>query len=876
VNSDQRRYQDSPPQDEQSVREFIVRTRKPSLQVIAAAFLIAFISVNASVWWMELIGGSAAVMMVSFVVLGILAWFTITVTQNNRDLVMMTEHQNALFSSVANLNNLFMLIVKGNGTITYYSSDYQKVFADARRFGLTSLDSLLESDGITPESTAKLRAAMEAGQPEVIFGELRDIEGNIQKVRIALRPIPRPVGYFVLSVSSLRRRTSDKNEPAQQADGDGYHAAHALPKAVQDALFAAPLGFCAFDKTGSPLFIHPEIEQWLGFGNNEIIDKRIRIQDIVNINPTTRDAKLELDSFEGEVLFKRANNTVAKAFVVQKIFLDADGQPGGCCTVIAPTDKPNPFRHASGTLSDEITESTSAAYLNDLLDNAPMGIALLDKHGQILRYNSFFASLTDIAQYESHGLSIVDIVDSEHKGEVVERINEILRTNQSAPEKPVSITLKGESPKTASLYLAHLPRSGDSSAEMVVHLINTTEQRSLEEKFAHSQKMQAVGQLAGGIAHDFNNLLTAMIGFCDLLLMRHPAGDQSFADIMQIKQNGNRAANLVRQLLAFSRRQTLQPKLIDITDVLAELSNLIRRLIGENIDLNMVHGKDLGMVKVDLGQFEQVIINLAVNARDAMSGSGGSLSIRSSCIQISRTSPVPKNWVSPTDEDPVSNGDYVLIEVIDTGTGIPKDIIRKIFEPFFSTKEVGAGTGLGLATVYGIIKQTGGHIFVASEENKGTTFALLFKRYEPEVEKKTITADSDAGSSMANADLTGKSTILLVEDEAPVRMFASRALRNKGYTVLEADCGEAAIELMQQEGGKVELIISDVIMPGIDGPSMVKEVWKQFPHLQVIFISGYAEDALGKMEDSENEFFFLPKPFTLKQLAEKVKEVTSK
>ena len=381
-----------------------------------------------------------------------------------------------------------------------------------------------------------------------------------------------------------------------------------------------------------------------------------------------------------------------------------------------------------------------------------------------------------------------------------------------------------------------------------------------------------MGQLAGGVAHDFNNLLTAMIGFCDLLLMRHQAGDPSFADIMQIKQNANRAANLVRQLLAFSRRQTLQPKTVDLTEVLAELSNLIRRLIGENIQMHMQHGRDLGMVKADQGQLEQVIINLAVNARDAMKG-GGTLTIRSSNITVSGPESLPRDLIAPTEEDVIVPGDYVLVEVTDTGTGMSADIVKNIFEPFFSTKEVGSGTGLGLSTCYGIIKQTGGYIFVRTGLGAGTSFFLYFKRYE-DVAPAVV---AETHEEKAGGDLTGRATVLLVEDETPVRIFAARALRNKGYEVLEADSGENALEVFAEYTGPIDLIISDVMMPGINGPKMIDSLYSTYSArmegIKVVFISGYAEDAFVDSYGQERSFNFLPKPFTLKQLASKVKEV---
>ena len=504
--------------------------------------------------------------------------------------------------------------------------------------------------------------------------------------------------------------------------------------------------------------------------------------------------------------------------------------------------------------------------LSKFIASSPFPTLLITPEGLVKEWNIALNELTKINNTEPNW-SFYDIISENNHADVKSQIEKIIE-GANEDKKPLEITFNDNDNKTGLLYLNLLEQG---SPEIIARIIDTTEQKNLEQRFTHSQKMQAVGQLAGGIAHDFNNLLTAMIGFCDLLLLRHPAGDQSFADIMQVKQNANRAANLVRQLLAFSRRQTLQPKMLDITDVLAELSNLIRRLIGENIELKITHGRDLGMVKADQGQLEQVLINLAVNARDAMLN-GGKLTIQTSQITINRiTNPLSRDLIPPTEEEFMSDGNYVLVEVIDTGTGIPHNIIQKIFEPFFSTKEVGSGTGLGLSTVYGIIKQTGGYIYVSSQANIGTKFSLFFKRYQVEDVKPVV----EAIEKQTNDDLTGKGTLLLVEDETPVRAFAARALRNKGYTVLEADCGEMGIEVMAEQGAEVDLIVTDVIMPGINGPTMIEKISPDFPNVKVIFISGYAEDAFVKNYGSEREFNFLAKPFTLKQLASKVKEVIS-
>jgi two-component system cell cycle sensor histidine kinase/response regulator CckA len=329
---------------------------------------------------------------------------------------------------------------------------------------------------------------------------------------------------------------------------------------------------------------------------------------------------------------------------------------------------------------------------------------------------------------------------------------------------------------------------------------------------------------------------------------------------MQIKQNSNRAANLVRQLLAFSRQQTLRPRVQDITDILTELSHLMRRLIGANIDLELVHGQELGLVKVDEGQMEQVLINLAVNARDAMEG-GGELRIETENF----TNRTPKELIS--EELPI--GHWIQIRVKDTGCGIPEENLARIFEPFFTTKEVGHGTGLGLATVYGIIRQTGGFLDVESKVGEGTTFFLYLPRAsdtEMEEERERDPVEDES------RDLTGTERILLVEDEDAVRTFSQRALSNKGYEVITAESGESALDVLaKMEKKHLDLLITDVVMPNMDGPTLAQRIRQSSPDLKIIFISGYTEDKLKDYMGANT--YFLPKPFTLKQLAAKVKEV---
>jgi len=493
-------------------------------------------------------------------------------------------------------------------------------------------------------------------------------------------------------------------------------------------------------------------------------------------------------------------------------------------------------------------------------EDAPFGIALLDDKGGVLEGNRAFRQMAGLIDGPVAAKQLAALLRSEDRRDLTGRLERLAAGGAGSGPLEMRLSAGGRE-KAVSIFANRIEKEGSvGGPRLIVYMLDTTDQKNLETQFAQSQKMQAVGQLAGGIAHDFNNLLTAMIGFCDLLLQRHQPGDASFADIMQIKQNANRAANLVRQLLAFSRQQTLQPKVLDITDALTELSHLLRRLIGASIELEIVHSRDLFLVRVDQGQLEQVIINLAVNARDAMQ-EGGRL--------IIRTHNESRTQMEQRGSEIIPPGDFVVIEVADTGTGIPPEILQRIFEPFFSTKEVGSGTGLGLSTVYGIVKQTGGFVFVASEVGKGTTFTIMLPRYHGTREAEAATGGTDD----RKGDLTGAGTVLLVEDEDAVRLFGSRALRNKGYKVVEAKSGDAALDVLENYGGDIDLMITDIVMPQMDGTQLIKHVRERRPDLKVICISGYAEESFRKRLADVEGIHFLPKPFSLDQLAGKVKEV---
>ncbi|RAU20188.1 PAS domain-containing sensor histidine kinase [Paramagnetospirillum kuznetsovii] len=610
---------------------------------------------------------------------------------------------------------------------------------------------------------------------------------------------------------------------------------------LSDFVDFLPVGCYSADADGTVRYVNQRLAEWLGKSGDEIVGHNLEEIFGTVPNPEEERAELRLRGRGGDVF---------QGLVAHSVY-DEGGEMFTRSVVVRDLVPEQQWEKAL---------RAAERRFRWLFDDAPVGIALVDMDGAVGACNLALQAMLGIDRDDMIGRAVANIIAEEARPQAAEQLAKVLQGSQ--PGTHLEVKLRGRRDLIAQLFVSPSHEDGDISG-LVIHFIDATEQRNLEIQFAQSQKMQAMGQLAGGVAHDFNNLLTAMIGFCDLLLQRHGPGDPSFADIMQVKQNANRAASLVRQLLAFSRRQALQPRLLNVTDALAELSNLLRRLLGETIELKMIHGRALGLVRVDPGQFDQVIINLAVNARDAMPG-GGTLTIRTNAVTVDK----------PTQRGPelMPAGEYVLLEVSDTGTGIGKDNIARIFEPFFSTKEVGAGTGLGLSTVYGIVRQTDGFIVVESEPGQGAAFSIHLPRIDaaPASETKRPAPQSES----EGGDLTGTGAILLVEDEDAVRLFGARALRNKGYAVIEARSGEQAMEVLHGDD-KIDVLISDVVMPGMDGVTLARFVRMERPAIKVILISGYSEDVARDGIDPDAGIHFLPKPFSLKQLAGAVKQVMS-
>jgi two-component system cell cycle sensor histidine kinase/response regulator CckA len=500
--------------------------------------------------------------------------------------------------------------------------------------------------------------------------------------------------------------------------------------------------------------------------------------------------------------------------------------------------------------------------LEALLGALPLGLAMTDRDGRFLFANPSFLRAVGreeqgLPQYPS------DLVVREDKAAMADTVRRFGKG--PASQGDMAVRLRENPDEPVSLGLAGVRGLGE--AAVLLSLTDSTEETRLKRQVAQATKMQAVGQLAGGVAHDFNNVLTAIIGYCDLMLLRHTPGDSDYDDIQQIRANSNRAASLTRQLLAFSRQQTLRPEILQLPDVISEVSQLLKRLMGEKIEFKVWHDRELGPVRADPQQLEQVIVNLAVNARDAIQARGdgtGRLSMA--------TRRVSARDVRNMGSDIIPAGDYTVLVVQDTGGGIPPEVLGKIFEPFYTTKEQGKGTGLGLSTVYGIVKQSGGFIFADNITGMdGRPEGARFTIYLPVHRGGTPSATRKDEASETASSWSGGGRVLLVEDEDMVRAVAERALVRAGYTVTACSDGEEGLAAVAN-GGEFDLILSDVVMPGMDGPAMARAIRKARPDLPVLFMSGYAEEQLRSEIDIE-AMHFMAKPFSVSQISAKVGEV---
>jgi two-component system, cell cycle sensor histidine kinase and response regulator CckA len=753
----------------------------------------------------------------------------------------------AFFSGLMDATSDACVVTDARGRAVYGNAAYLKLLSAAGLARLVGIENLYA--GYPEISQHIYRLSQSVRERRAAVEEIRLNAGSSAAGAKADEPVWIRIGVSPIEGEgaaghSLWRHQDITSDRVKQEN------AFAHLQYIINYLDQAPAGFFSADADGRIAYINATLADWLGLDLEATTGGALRLKDVVSeageklLTRIAPSGETTLTEFFDIDLRAKDGRTVPVR-IIHRTGSDQEGRLQPSRSLVLP-------QAAKGKEAADI--QLWEARLSRFFNTAPIGIAELDSQGIIRNANLAFIGLSPQAK---RGVKLESLIAEQQRTQLREALSAV--SGVGARSIHVDVSIIADPPRSVQLIISG---HSEKDASFLVFAHDTTENKSLEVQLAQGQKMQAIGQLAGGVAHDFNNVLTAIIGFSDLLLAKHRPTDPAFADIMNIKQNANRAANLVRQLLAFSRRQTLRPELLSLTDVISDLGNLLGRLLGEKVELKVVHGRDLGMVKVDVNQFEQVVINLAVNARDAMPN-GGTLTVRTSNATVSVQQSLDFQSMPP--------GDYIVCEVQDTGTGIPKEILDKIWEPFFSTKDVGKGTGLGLSTVYGIIKQTGGFIFCDSVVGKGTVFRIYLPRHEPSQpaveEAKTERPES------RRADHTGKGTVLLVEDEDAVRAFASRALASRGYTVLEAASGEAALAIVAEKQDEISLVISDVVMPEMDGPTLLKELRKRGVATKVIFISGYAEDAFEKNLEGEEDFAFLPKPFSLKQLAEAVKDV---
>ena len=741
------------------------------------------------------------------------------------------------------------LITSADGHVLYANDAYMTLSGAHEITDLRTVERLFSG---TPEvSEAVYRLAQAArenkrGSEEVRLAPSLTNDGAFGWYRLRSRPLERSSGK-PLTLWTVTDTTRER----QRHENVFQELQHAI-----DFLDHAPAGFLSAEPDGRITYLNTTLAGWLDYDLAQVGSGGLSLSDIIAGDGSALIGAIsggpgDVKTQQFDLDLKRRNGQTLPVRLLHRVAFGQDNSPGSSRTLV--------INRAAGEDREEnvrVAEVRFARFFN----TTPMAIATVGNGGTIFETNAAFVKMIPAAMKplpNASTRSLLTAIAERDRTKIFEALSAAIAGKSEI--EPIDAALEGTENRSARFFFS-AAEDFEGERRANIFALEMTEQRTLQESFAQSQKMQAIGQLAGGVAHDFNNVLTAIIGYSDLLLNSHRPTDPSFQDIMQIKQNANRAAGLVRQLLAFSRRQTLRPQVIQLGDVLSDVQMLLKRLAGERIELDLKHGRDLWFTKADVNQFEQVIVNLVVNARDAMPN-GGKIAIRTRNFTPADCAQIP--------EASLVAAEYVGVEVEDNGTGIPDDVKAKIFEPFFTTKEVGKGTGLGLSMVYGIIKQTGGYVFCESTMGKGSIFRILLPRHIPVAGEEDV--KKEEAKPAAAADLTGHGTILLVEDEEAVRAFGARALSARGYTVLEAASGLEALDVVAEAKGQIDLIVSDVVMPEMDGPTMFGELRKRGITARVIFVSGYAEDAFAKNLPEGEDFGFLPKPFSLKQLIETVK-----
>lgn len=761
--------------------------------------------------------------------------------------------RNDLTKALADTGSDGVSIVDTSGRVLYANRAYLDLTGAEHPDDVRPVERLFTSDPTVADAIYRLAQAVQSGRSHAEEIRVPGAEGNSARwFRVRSRPLGAKGRQAKLAAWTIADITRDR----EKQESTFQSLQHAI-----DFLDHAPAGFFSSDASGRVSYLNTTLAGWLGYDIAEIGADGLKIADLVqgtsaalltNLSPAPGEVKTEVLDID----LRKKNGSSLPVRLMHRVAFASDGTPGASRTLVlsrAKTDdKPDALRAA---------EIRFARFFH----NSPAAIATVDRAGRIINSNATFARLFSAGDEKGSQQTVFSFVAKDDRAKLEALLRGVI-DGKTAPHE-IELPLEGKERAFARFFVTPVEDDTAEAGEAaIVHAIDTSEEKKLEFSFAQAQKMQAIGEFAGFIAHDFNNVLTTMIGNASELLALFRPTDPGFQQVNQIRQYGTRAAALVRQLLAFSRRETLLPAMLHLGDLISELANgLMRRVATEKVKIETNYARELWWVKADTVQLERVLLNLAANARDAMPN-GGMLKIRTANISTDESRKFKYEGMLAAE--------YVMVEVADTGTGISPEVAGKIFEPFFTTKDKNQGSGLGLAAVYGIVKQSNGFIYVYSELGKGATFRIFLPRYNPTEAELTALTDAAQAKAAAEAkpvNLTGRGTVLLVEDDEGVRGFASRVLTMRGFTVLVASDGEQGLEIAKKEDGNIDIILSDVMMPIMDGPTMLKEMRKaNLKKTKVIFASGYSEGLADQLPGEQ--FSFLPKPFDLMGLVKAVKE----
>ncbi len=726
-----------------------------------------------------------------------------------------------------------------DGVLTYVNPAFERIYGYTPEEALGKTPRILKGGLLARPYYERFWNRLLAGESvrEEFVNRKRD--GGLVTVEASVSPVldgkKKRIGFIAVQHDVTdRKRSEEALRQSEQRFSRAFHASP-IPTTISEVA------------TGRVVDVNEQFLRVFGYSREEVIGK----------------TSLELDLWADRASRDRAAARVRKEGSIRDQLTRIRTRSGDVREVVGsavPVDLAGvacmlwTFLDVTERRQAEAGMRKSEERFRKLFDSDAIGIAIADLSGNTLEANDACLAMLGYTRedLEAGRIRWNELTPAEHIPRDREVIEELRRTGAAVPWEKELLRKDG----TRVPVLIGIAMLEASQGSCLAYVVDLTERRRLEEQFRQAQKMEAVGQLAGGIAHDFNNLLTAILGYSDLLGEKAAPGSEESENVEQIRKAGERAASLTRQLLAFSRQQVLERRVLDLNHLIRNLEKMLRRLIGEDIELSATLDPALRRVHADAGQLEQVILNLAVNSRDAMP-SGGKLTIETANVELDEAYARRHATVRP--------GPYVMIAVSDTGTGMDARTISHVFEPFFTTKELGKGTGLGLATVYGIVKQSGGYIWVYSEPGKGTSFKI----YLPPVEEGAVEEHPSVADPSA---LQGSETVLLVEDEESVRSLARTILEGYGYTVLEAGSGEKALEIVRAHGRPIHLVLTDVVMPAMSGTELVSRLEALKPGIRSLYMSGYTDDAVVRHGLLEKARVFLQKPFTPAILARKVRD----